>query len=70
MYNVITRNVESELFPALKRFVLFIFLFVFLFIHLLFQRFGISFYAYNPLAGGLLTGTYLGQLTGWQVAMQ
>lgn len=36
-YNALTRDVEGELFPALR--------------HL-----GIRFYAYNPLAGGLLTG--------------
>lgn len=46
MYNAMTRNVEIELFPALK-------------------YFGISFYAYNPLAGGLLTNKYkLIDLTG------
>ena len=39
MYNGITRQVETELFPAL-------------------DRLGISFYAYNPLAGGMLTGKY------------
>jgi len=39
MYNAVTRQVEVELFPALR-------------------RFNISFYAYNPLAGGLLTGRY------------
>jgi len=39
MYNAITRSVELELIPCLR-------------------RFGISFYAYNPLAGGLLTGRY------------
>lgn len=38
-YNAITRDVESELFPAAR-------------------NFGIRFYAYNPLAGGLLTGRY------------
>jgi len=38
-YNAITRDVESELFPAVR-------------------NFGIRFYAYNPLAGGLLTGRY------------
>jgi len=38
-YNAITRKVESELFPALK-------------------KFGIRFYAFNPLAGGFLTGKY------------
>jgi len=37
MYNVITRDVERELFPCLK-------------------ALNMSFYAYNPLAGGLLTG--------------
>ncbi|KAM6173436.1 aflatoxin B1 aldehyde reductase member 2 isoform 2-T2 [Erethizon dorsatum] len=39
MYNVTTRQVETELFPCLK-------------------HFGLRFYAYNPLAGGLLTGRY------------
>ncbi|XP_062511574.1 aflatoxin B1 aldehyde reductase member 2-like isoform X2 [Corticium candelabrum] len=39
MYNGITREVEEELFPAIR--------------HL-----GMRFYAYNPLAGGLLTGKY------------
>jgi aflatoxin B1 aldehyde reductase len=38
-YNAITRDVEGELFPAIR-------------------HFGIRFYAYNPLAGGLLTGRY------------
>jgi aflatoxin B1 aldehyde reductase len=38
-YNAITRDVEGELFPALR-------------------RFGLRFYAYNPLAGGFLTGRY------------
>ena len=41
MYNAVTRAVESELFPCLRR------------LH-------IAFYAYNPLAGGLLTGRYRG----------
>lgn len=39
MYNALTRDVESELFPCLR-------------------NYGIRFYAYNPLAGGLLTGKY------------
>ena len=39
MYNAITRDVERELFPAIR-------------------NFGIRFYAYNPLAGGILTGRY------------
>ena len=39
MYNAITRQVETELFPALR-------------------KLDISFYAYNPLAGGMLTGKY------------
>lgn len=39
MYNSLCRNVEPELFPALR--------------HL-----GIRFYAYNPLAGGILTGKH------------
>eukprot|EP00160_Parvularia_atlantis_P006304 Unigene15495_Nuclearia_a/m.46270 Unigene15495_Nuclearia_a/g.46270 ORF Unigene15495_Nuclearia_a/g.46270 Unigene15495_Nuclearia_a/m.46270 type:complete len:155 (-) Unigene15495_Nuclearia_a:67-531(-) len=39
MYNMITRAVESELFPTLR-------------------KHGIVFYAYNPLAGGVLTGRY------------
>ncbi|KAJ3030848.1 UNVERIFIED_CONTAM: hypothetical protein HDU68_007623 [Siphonaria sp. JEL0065] len=37
MYNALTRDVEKELFPALR-------------------EFNIRFYAYNPLAGGLLSG--------------
>ncbi len=40
MYNGLSRNVESELFPALR-------------------QLGMRFYAYNPLAGGLLSGKYL-----------
>lgn len=39
MYNVFSRNVERELFCALR-------------------ETGMSFYVYNPLAGGLLTGKY------------
>lgn len=39
MYNALCRNVEMELFPALR--------------HL-----GMRFYAFNPLAGGLLTGKH------------
>jgi aflatoxin B1 aldehyde reductase len=39
MYNAITRDVERELFPAIR-------------------NFGVRFYAYNPLAGGLLSGKY------------
>jgi len=39
MYNSITRDVERELFPAIR-------------------ALGIKFYAYNPLAGGFLTGKY------------
>ncbi|XP_065837523.1 aflatoxin B1 aldehyde reductase member 3-like [Oscarella lobularis] len=39
MYNVITRDVEKELFPCLR-------------------HYGIRFYAYNPTAGGFLTGRY------------
>eukprot|EP00483_Globobulimina_turgida_P002371 UN02373 len=39
MYNAITRSVEDELFPCLR-------------------KFGISFYAYNPLAGGVLSGKH------------
>lgn len=39
MYNGLSRNVENELFPALR-------------------NCGIRFYAYNPLAGGLLSGKY------------
>jgi aflatoxin B1 aldehyde reductase len=38
-YSAITRDVESELFPAVR-------------------NFGIRFNAYNPLAGGLLTGKH------------
>ena len=40
MYNALCRNVEAELFPALR-------------------HFGMRFYAFNPLAGGLLTGKHL-----------
>eukprot|EP01084_Bolivina_argentea_P204205 348701_1 len=40
MYNGITRGVEDELIPCLR-------------------KFGISFYAYNPLAGGLLSGKHI-----------
>mmetsp|Transcript_3667 Transcript_3667/g.4897 ORF Transcript_3667/g.4897 Transcript_3667/m.4897 type:complete len:429 (+) Transcript_3667:119-1405(+) len=39
MYNALTRQVEKELFPALR-------------------KLNIRFYAYNPLAGGLLTGRH------------
>lgn len=39
MYNALTRDVESELFPCLR-------------------NYEIKFYAYNPLAGGLLTAKY------------
>jgi aflatoxin B1 aldehyde reductase len=39
MYNALTRSVEDELFPALR-------------------RCNMVFYAYNPLAGGLLTNRY------------
>ncbi|CAN0295964.1 unnamed protein product, partial [Scytosiphon promiscuus] len=39
MYNAMTREVERELLPALK-------------------RLGMRFYAYNPLAGGLLSGKH------------
>lgn len=39
MYNVITRRVEEELLPTLR-------------------RLGMAFYAFNPLAGGLLSGKY------------
>lgn len=39
MYNALCRNVESELFPALR-------------------SLGMRFYAFNPLAGGLLTGKH------------
>ncbi|MEW6673119.1 MAG: aldo/keto reductase [Thermodesulfobacteriota bacterium] len=39
IYNALSRNVEPELFPAIR-------------------NFGLKFYAYNPLAGGLLTGKY------------
>lgn len=39
MYNALTRSVEEELFPCLR-------------------RFGIVFNAYNPLAGGLLSGKH------------
>ena len=41
MYNPITRQVEAELLPALR-------------------KCNIRFYAYNPLAGGLLSGKYKG----------
>lgn len=40
MYNAITRDVEKELFPCLR-------------------KLGLSFNAYNPLCGGLLTGIQL-----------
>jgi len=39
VYNPVTRDIEKELIPCLR-------------------RFGIAFYAYNPLAGGLLTGKH------------
>ena len=39
MYNAITRQVEIDLFPALR-------------------KLNMSFYAYNPLAAGMLTGKY------------
>ncbi|WP_165253201.1 aldo/keto reductase [Adlercreutzia sp. ZJ304] len=39
VYNVLSRNAESELFPYL-------------------DSLGMRFYAYNPLAGGMLTGKY------------
>eukprot|EP00980_Cylindrotheca_fusiformis_P009680 scaffold2141_cov120-Cylindrotheca_fusiformis.AAC.15 len=39
MYNAITRMVEKDLFPALR-------------------KLNIRFYAYNPLAGGMLSGKY------------
>lgn len=39
MYNVLSRKVEDELIPTLR-------------------KLGIRFYAFNPLAGGLLTGKY------------
>ena len=39
LYNALSRNVEPELFPAIR-------------------KFNFKFYAYNPLAGGLLTGKY------------
>ena len=39
MYNPVTRSVEAELFPALR-------------------KFGMRFDAYNPLAGGILTGKH------------
>lgn len=38
-YSAVSRDVEGELFPAVR-------------------NYGIRFYAYNPLAGGLLTGKY------------
>ncbi len=40
MYNALCRNVEPELFPAIR-------------------ALGMRFYAFNPLAGGLLTGKHL-----------
>lgn len=40
MYNAICRNVEPELFPAIR-------------------ALGMRFYAFNPLAGGLLSGKHL-----------
>ncbi len=39
MYNILSRKVEDELIPTLR-------------------KLGIRFYAFNPLAGGLLTGKY------------
>ena len=39
MYNALCRNVEPELFPAIR-------------------RLGMRFYAFNPLAGGMLTGKH------------
>lgn len=39
MYNGLSRNVESELFPALR-------------------KLGMRFYAFNPLAGGMLSGKH------------
>ncbi len=39
-YNALSRNVEPELIPALR-------------------KFNMRFYAYNPLAGGMLTGKHL-----------
>ncbi len=39
LYNGLSRKIESELFPALR-------------------RLGMRFYAYNPLAGGMLTGKH------------
>lgn len=39
MYNAMTRDVETELFPCLR-------------------HYNMHFYAYNPLAGGLLTGKH------------
>lgn len=39
MYNALCRNVEPELFPAIR-------------------QIGIKFYAFNPLAGGLLSGKH------------
>lgn len=44
LYNGLSRNAESELFPALR-------------------ELGMRFYAYNPLAGGILSGKY----TSYQV---
>lgn len=49
MYNYATRDVEKELFPALRRFNIAI-------TWITWPRCGMRFYAYNPLAGGLLTG--------------
>ena len=40
MYNALCRNVEPELFPAIR-------------------ALGMRFYAFNPLAGGMLTGKHL-----------
>ena len=40
MYNALCRNVEPELFPAIR-------------------SLGMRFYAFNPLAGGLLTGKHM-----------
>lgn len=39
MYNYLTRTIEPELFPTIR-------------------KYGMKFYVYNPLAGGVLTGRY------------
>jgi aflatoxin B1 aldehyde reductase len=67
MYNYLTRTIEPELFPAIRKYVahfsFFLFLYfsfflIFSFLSFLGTRYGMKFYVYNPLAGGVLTGRY------------